>query len=372
MPRPKAPHLKRRSDGRYACRYQDMWFYGNTENEALRAREDYKNAQMELGPRPPTLNEFAERWLPLRTEGNSHATVAAITHMLRKFLKHIGNRFAHEVTPLDIREAYVLEFHGMSAPYIQHAKHTIISFFDACVSQGYCAKNPALDRTARPPRGYVHSHRAITPQEREWIETYCTDHRAWPVVMTMLYAGLRPQEAKALDISRSVDFSSKQLPVEQFIHLSDNNHYSVSSTGKTPKATRTIPLLPKLEAALKGRTGPVVASASGTPITITGWRTLWRSYVLHMEAAINGITRRRYQNQKARDPNIRPWISFTVVPYDLRHSFCTMCRDAGVEINTCIKWMGHSDATMILSVYDEVTHTREESEVEKLTKISIS
>ena len=90
------------------------------------------------------------------------------------------------------------------------------------------------------------------------------------------------------------------------------------------------------------------------------------------QAAINGITRRRYQNQKARDPNIRPWISFTVVPYDLRHSFCTMCRDAEVEINTCIKWMGHSDATMILSVYDEVTHTREESEVEKLMKISIS
>lgn len=47
MPRPKAPHLKRRSDGRYACRYQDMWFYGNTENEALRDREDYKQAFIE-------------------------------------------------------------------------------------------------------------------------------------------------------------------------------------------------------------------------------------------------------------------------------------------------------------------------------------
>ena len=28
MPRQKKQHLKRRKDGRFACRYKDQWFYG--------------------------------------------------------------------------------------------------------------------------------------------------------------------------------------------------------------------------------------------------------------------------------------------------------------------------------------------------------
>ena len=60
------------------------------------------------------------------------------------------------------------------------------------------------------------------------------------------------------------------------------------------------------------------------------------------------------------------WISIDIVPYDLRHSFCTMCRDAGVEIHTCIKWMGHADAKMILAVYDAVSEDRSSEERKKV------
>ena len=61
-----------------------------------------------------------------------------------------------------------------------------------------------------------------------------------------------------------------------------------------------------------------------------------------------------------------PWIEFNIVPYDLRHSFCVMCRDAGVEMNTCRKWMGHADAKMILRVYDSVSEDRSEQERKKV------
>ena len=63
-----------------------------------------------------------------------------------------------------------------------------------------------------------------------------------------------------------------------------------------------------------------------------------------------------------------PYIRFTVVPYDLRYSFCTMCRDNGVEINTCIHWMGHKDAKMILKIYDEYSQERGKREAERLEK----
>ena len=63
-----------------------------------------------------------------------------------------------------------------------------------------------------------------------------------------------------------------------------------------------------------------------------------------------------------------PWREFNVVPYDLRHSFCTMCRDNGVELHTCIEWMGHADAKMIMKIYDEVSDQRSKIEAQKLEK----
>lgn len=92
-----------------------------------------------------------------------------------------------------------------------------------------------------------------------------------------------------------------------------------------------------------------------------------------MEEQINGISFRWYgrtkeQRQLAEAGKLPPWIEFTVVPYDLRHSFCTMCRDAGVELHTCVEWMGHKDATMIMRIYDEVSENRSDSEAEKLKK----
>ena len=63
-----------------------------------------------------------------------------------------------------------------------------------------------------------------------------------------------------------------------------------------------------------------------------------------------------------------PWVSFTVTPYDLRHSFATMCRSMQppIEIHTVIAWMGHADSKMILKVYDSVTDERDKTEAERL------
>ena len=91
-----------------------------------------------------------------------------------------------------------------------------------------------------------------------------------------------------------------------------------------------------------------------------------------METAINGCHKRWYGKTRehkallAEEKELPPWISFTVTPYDLRHSFCTWCRDHGVELNTCIRWMGHADAKMILKIYDSVSDTRMMTEALKL------
>jgi integrase len=113
----------------------------------------------------------------------------------------------------------------------------------------------------------------------------------------------------------------------------------------------------------------LIASAAGTPVTVQAWRSAWESYVTEMETAINGCSERWYgEKREHQGKELPPFIRFTVKPYDLRHSFCTWCRDNGVEINTCVHWMGHADAKMILQIYDEFSTERSKSEAEKLKK----
>ena len=362
MPRPKKPHLKRRPDGRYACRYKDQWFYGESEREALEARETYKKAEIKGDPLRPTVTvaEYAAYWLPVARPAVSTATYRGLATHLDHLAKDIGDVLIAEVKPLQIKGVYTNHYVGLSQSYILAAKQIFVALFDSAVENYICRTNPARAKDAQPHEGSSGSHRAITDQERFWITHLCTDHRCHAAVMAMLFAGLRPQEVKALKVERDVDFNTNRITLQEFAHLDPENlqRYEFRDDGKTGNAIRTIPLFTPLREALTGKKGYVITSAHGEQVTIQTWKVAWNSYVTAMETAINGCHKRWYGKTRkhkailAKKKELPPWISFDVTPYDLRHSFCSWCRDHGVEMNTCIKWMGHADAKMILKIYD--------------------
>lgn len=376
MPREKRQHLKRRADGYYVCRYKNQWFYSLDEDECLELRKEYKRLENQALLSVPTVQDFADKWIDRAYPSVAKNTKSQLKIHLKKLTGAIGHQLLTDVKPSDIKQIYSDRYLGLSKSYISAGKQLFCSLFDSAVADGYLRVNPARDKTAKPHKGTEGTHRQITPQERTWIETLCTDHRAHPAVMAMLYAGIRPQEMKAVKIERDVDFKAETITLHQFAHIDDSNHYKLTKEGKTDQAARTIPLFPPLKKALTGKSGYLIQSASGERVTIQAWKSAWESYVVCMETAINGIQKRWYgrtkEHKKILDEggNLPPWIEFTVVPYDLRHSFCCMCRDADppVELKTCVRWMGHKDAKMILKIYDEASDNRSEKEAERLKK----
>lgn len=376
MPREKKQKLKKRPDGRYACRYHNQWFYSYDHDDCLQQREDFKAAEKRGRVAVYFVKGYAEAWLERTHPDVAPSTLQGLRTHLANLTGALGNLPVHDVKPSDIKSIFSTRYKGLSNSYIKAAKQLYCALFDSAVADGLILSNPARDRTAKPHKGTTGGHRSITEQERQWILTLCTDHRAHPAAMAMLYAGIRPQEAKALDIDRDVDFDRDTVTVRQTAHTHPENgqKYAFSAEGKTARANRTIPLLSPLKTALQGHTGRLVTSAHGQPITKQTWRVLWRSYVAHMETAINGTPRRWYGRTKqhkailAAGGNLPPWIPFTVTPYDLRHSFCTMCRSMQppIELHTVIRWMGHADARMVLQVYDSVTDSREAQEAERI------
>lgn len=374
MPREKKPTLKRRKDGRYRCVYHGLQFYGNTPEEAFAARDEYKLLAQKGFSGRSTVSEYALPWLKRSYPSVADSTYTGLAIHLQHLIDEIGDKQLVDVVPSDIKQVYSVQYKGRSNSYLKAAKQLFSALFDSAVADGLCRSNSARDKTAKPHKGNKPKERKLSKQQREWIETLCTDHRAWPAVMTMLYAGVRPQEMKAIDIDRDVDFQNDILTVRETAHINPDNaqKYAYTGEGKTEWSNRQIPLFPPLKQALKGKHGYLITSAHGERVTIQTWKTAWESYCFCMETAINGIQKRWYGRTKEHKKileaggKLPEWINFDIVPYTLRHAFCVMCRDSGVELNTCRRWMGHSDAKMILKVYDSVSEDRSEQEREKV------
>ncbi len=59
----------------------------------------------------------------------------------------------------------------------------------------------------------------------------------------------------------------------------------------------------------------------------------------------------------------------SIRPHDLRHTYCTMLRDAGVDMKQAMIWMGHADEKMILRIYDHVGEKRTQNSVKQVEKL---
>ena len=373
MPREKKPTLKRRKDGRYRCVYHGLQFYGSTPEEAFAARDEYKIESQKGFSGRSTVSEYGLPWLKRSYPSVADSTYTGLAIHLQHLIDCIGDKQLSEVLPSDLKQVYADQYKGRSNSYIRSAKQLYCALFDSAQADRLIRSNPARDKTAKPGKGKKPKERILTAKQREYIETLCTDHRMHPAVMAMLYAGLRPQECKALNIDRDVDIQNNTITVQEQVHI-DGQKYAVSGELKTDWSKRTIPLFQPLKSALEGRKGMLITSAHGEQVTISTWRVAWRSYIHCMETAINGVSRRWYgktkdQQIKKEAGDLPAWIDFDIVPYTLRHAFCAFCRDNNVDINTCRRWMGHSDAKMILKVYDSVSTGREQNEREKVEKM---
>jgi integrase len=374
MPRQKKPQVKKRPDGRYRVRYKGKEFYSTISSDDAYAQRDEYIRQLQTGLiKRATVADYALPWIERTYPDIAKSTYNQRTIHLQHLVDAVGGKQLTEVTPSDIKAVYTAHYKGLSNSYILEAKQLFCNLFDSAVADGYCRSNPARDKTAKPHKGKKVQVRTLSPQQRVWVETLCRDHKAYPAVMTMLYAGLRPQEVKAFNVDRDVDFEKNIITVQETAHI-NGSQYEFTTEMKTEWSKRQIPLFPPLREVLLGKHGYIVLSARGKRISVESWHSLWKSYCFAMETAINGMRKlwygrsvehRKILEDKGKLPD---WIEFYITPYMLRHACCAWLRDAGVELNTARRWMGNADTQMILRVYDSVSDDRSDSERKKLEK----
>ena len=358
--------LKQRKDGRYVCRYHDKYFFGATQSEAIAARNRYI-VECESGkasPAPITVGEYAAYWLPIHKAGVSVKTYNDYVKQVNVLIEKLGSFPLSSITPSQIKDVYT-HYLGYSASTIKRARMLYVAIWDTAIEDGYATSNPAKNKKAAPHKGTVGSHRALTPEEDKIIIDTPAEFRL--AVMVMRYAGLRRGEVLSLNIDKDVDFERKIIRVHEAIRFKGNK--PVSATPKTAAGIREVPLFQILEDELKGHHGLIAPSAKGKTMSESAFKSAWDKYINCIETRLNGCHKRWYGHTKKhkklleQGEKLPDWISFNIRPHDLRHSYCTMLRDSGVEMKLAMRWMGHSDEKMILRVYDHITESRVEQAI---------
>jgi integrase len=344
MPRQKKQHLKRRKDGRYCCVYHGIQFMGMSEDEALAKREEYIRQEKagEYRRDNPTLQEYADKWLPLHKSGVSDKCYNDYKKQLDALTDILGELYLKDIT-VDDAAAVWNHYKDYSASTIKRARMIYVSLFDTAIENDLIRKNPFRGKFAQPPKGSQGSHRTLTDEEIALVRE--TPHRMQTAALIMLYAGLRRGEVLALTM-KDIDLQAGVITVNKAIRFDGNT--PVVSRPKTDSGTRQVPILSVLRPALENRAGRILSAANGQTMTEQSFTRCWESYTLHLSKAAG------------HPVNIRP--------HDLRHTFCTMLRDAGIDMHQAMIWMGHADEKMILRVYDHVTDKRTQNSIDQMEK----
>lgn len=326
--------LKQRSDGYYVAWYHGKQFLGKSEAEAKQKRDKYKYECENGIERTEHISVFdlAAAWLPVAKAGTSTTTYNQYATIMDKMTEVIGDKYVSAVSPADIKKIWV-SYVGKSQSYINKASFLYKSFFQYAMENRYCSFNPVLSISAKPHKGSKGTHRQLTKEEIHLIET--VPHRVQAAAMFMLKAGLRRGEVLAL---RKEDIYNNRIYVSKAIKFINNR--PVIGDTKNESSERSVPLFAPLLPFIDSIDNYVLPDANGDICSETAFQRAWESY-LHTLSMV--------ANHK---------ISFR--PHDLRHTFCTVARDKGIDINTVRSWLGHSSERMILQIYDHISEGREQ------------
>lgn len=370
------------------------WADANRQAEAY--RQELKRG-LHRDAHSVSVASYAQKWLPLHKDGVSNKVYNEYARYLNTLIDEFGRYAIIDITPDDAMLMFVKHYkpkksqggEGYSGSVIRKVRMLYRDFWDSAIENGYALRNPFRSDKINALSGKDGTHRQITDEERRYI--HAVQHPFRPAVMAMLYAGLRRGEVLALNTDTDI--------LDGCIYVSNNViHESNQPIVKEPKSDagkRCIPIFPMLSAELEGIHGLVVPSRKGGEMSSSAYKSAWAGYVNAVECYMNGVSQKRWYGLRKEDKQKHPekyaqyvalkasgkqdeaealrlsdWKTFTVRTHDLRHSFCTMLRDAGVDMKQAIEWMGHSDEKMIMKIYDHVSDRRTAESVRKVKKFA--
>ncbi len=246
---------------------------------------------------------------------------------------------------------------GYARKTITEVKQAAAAALDFAMQNDIVYRN-VFAKVSIPNAGKEERKPLTEQQKRILVETW-QGHRMGLPALLMLYCGLRRGELLALTW-RDVDITNKTITISKAVYYVGN-----AAEVKPPKSkagNRVVPIPDAILPALQQRRcASMLVCASrqaGGMMSNTAFRCAWDSYQHYLNIAAGG------KDASRSNPKIQAVEPFTA--HQLRHTYATMLYDAGVDVLTAQRLLGHADVQTTMRVYTHLSAQKEQQSIAAL------
>lgn len=365
-----------RSDGRYMVRVyigrkdgkqMYKYVYGKTQKEADRKADELKASLrkgVDLSISGDTFKTWAEQWLMSKRYDVSADRFSSLQARAGVWIDNFANYPINQIKPFELQTVlFTIAARNpntgepMSKKTAKEYIQVIKSIFAFAVHNRGMVLNPTTE--LKPPQTAKEAvkRRALSAEERRRVREF--EHRAQPSAMLMMLSGLRRGEATALQWN-DIDFRHNKISVTKSFNFK-TKEFKAPKNGKARVVDVPKMLIDYLQTL--PRISPfVLTNAKGQMMTDDSWKRLYQSYMtdMNIEYGLGGKVNKHDNSAQI------PMVINTFTPHELRHTFCTIMFEAGVDATTAQEQMGHSDIQTTLSIYTHLSAQHKASQINKM------
>lgn len=326
-------------------------FRGKSDREVDRKILEY-NEKQETGRKFPVI---ADEWEREHEAEVSESTRRVYSYAVKR-LKKAFSGYASDVKPVDVKR-YITAFEkgGRAANSVQIELAVCKMIFSHAVLSGDIDVSPAAE--VKKSRGLPAKKReALTEEQEEAVKDAGRSQKArwWLFGYLLLYTGMRRGEALALSYS-DIDRKASVIHVTKKLSYACGQFPMLEDHLKSENGRRDIPLLPPLAAALpKNRVGLVFPGENGSFMRASEITKHWRAFC--RDVGLNEF-------QRTDDGKLLE--TFPITPHCFRHSFATICYEAGLDPRQAAQILGDTPE-VLEGVYTHLRDGRRQTAAEKL------
>lgn len=340
--------------------------YGKTQKEAEQKADEIRSKLkkgIDLTSTGDSFADWAENWLVMKKAEVSDDQYNLICARVKYFVGIIGDSKINEIKVFTLQK--VINALSECNPKTGNptAKNTLRAYsqiltaiFEYAVDNRALDVNPALK--IKLPKDAPTNHRhALSEEERQWVIEF--EHRAQPAAMIMMFSGLRRGELTALRWS-DIDFQKKTILVTRSYNFKQRE-FKTPKNGKSRIVSIPQILVDYLKV-LPRNSIFIVTTAHGEMMTDTAWKRLFDSYMFDLNLVYGNFTKPHTKFE----PRTIPMTIRAFTPHDLRHTFCTIMYESGIDVLVAKEQMGHSDVKTTLGIYTHLDSVRKERCMDKV------
>lgn len=318
---------------------------GKTEKEALEKlaalKVSLKNGEAAVGGNS-TVDRWYKEWMEVykKPSGITKKSLGLYDEKYMNYIKPVvGTMKLRAVREIHLQKILNAE-EGKSFSHVVKLRMVMQELFSKARKTRLIPYDPSED--LQLPDCTRGSRRSITDEERKHILATAEKHRGGLWVLTMLYAGLRPNETAAL-LWKDIDFEANEIHIYKALESGT----AAVKDPKTKAGFRDVPihkeLLPLLLAAKGEPFEPVFKTRAGNQLYDSARTRLWASFKRALDIEMGA----KLKGQKI----IESVVAEDLTPYCLRHTFCTDLQRADVPINVAKELMGHANISVTANIY---------------------